>query len=144
MKNYCFGIVWDNYTPAVEGQIVRDIIALQQLPRCNLMVAVLNGAANRTLEALRVQPCPLQSLADLWIVYRTGPEHVEPPEHAVTVIERDLYQETTDRGGLSDADHGGYFLAPQGRPGRSSSLINRPPPNHSGMTDPIVLYLWGN
>lgn len=137
------GLLWDTFTPAVEGQITRDIIALQSMgPRLPQLMAICNDdSANRVLSALGVKRSNAQALATLWITYRTKEDLVEAPEHATTVIERDLYV-PKEAGNLDTNAHQGYYLKPQGRIKPESYNLNRPMPSHSGQTDPMIVLLW--
>ncbi len=137
------GLWWDDYTPAVEGQVVRDIIALQsQGPqKMQIMAICRDDSADRTLDALGVKRGVTHALASLWIAYKTGPEEVEVPEHAETVIVRDLFVDRKENL-LDPTPRPGYFMAPQGRVKGPSSIYTKPMPTHSGPTDPMVILLW--
>lgn len=136
------GLKWDKYTPAVEGQITRDLIALQAsgAKAHELLVVCPDDSANRLLAALGIKQGVAQALATLWITYRTEEEFVEAPEHATQVIERDLYVERVG-GKIDPREHPGYYMKPQGRV-IAPSLINRMMPTHNGATDPMVILLW--
>lgn len=144
MTQHAIGVVWDAYTPAVEGQLTRDLIAMQnQGPRVDLMVICPDNSADRLLKALGVTRGIAAAVAGLWITYQTGPEKVMPPEHADTVIERDLHMKVTDVQ-LDPDPHSGYYMKPQGRVVAPQLNLNKPPPSHNGVCDPMVIYLWGN
>lgn len=142
------GLVWDYYTPQVEAQITRDLIALKGLPSGrNLMVCyeTEEPAITKVLNSLQVLRSPALPLAKLWIVYQTGPDEVEAPEHAEDVIERDLQVHVADADVLDTGDHTGYYLKPQGRIVAPTISLNRPMPQHQpASTDPMVIYLWGS
>lgn len=135
------GLVWDAYTPAVEGQVTRDLIALQNVPGSEVIV-ICGDEADRVLKALRIKRGAAKALAGLWITYRTGQDQVFAPEHAETVIDRDLYVAVKETE-LDDSPHAGYYMKPQGRIVPPQLNLNRPPPSHTGPTDPIIQYLWG-
>ncbi len=139
------GLWWDVFTPAVEGQITRDVIALQAQGsvQADLMIVCRDNSADRLLDALGVKRGVTHALATLWITYRTGQEHVEAPEHAATVIERDLHVEDASTQ-LDPTPAPGYYLKPQGRIKGPSSILQRPMPIHNGQTDPMVVLLWSS
>lgn len=137
MKQITVGLLWDTYTPAVEGQLTRDIIALQQ--EGQIMVVCKNSNPGRVLQALNV--AIVDADTKFWIVYKTGEAHVEAPEGATTVIERDLYVGHT-KTQLDTREHAGYFMKPQGRIVPSPFTVERPMPVHNGQTDPMVVLLW--
>ena len=144
MGIYWLGLIWDTYTPAVEGQIIRDILALQaSSPKTEIAVVVPNGSANQLLNSMGIRHCLANSLATLWIVYKTKPDSdIEAPEHVDRTIERNLYVETKEC--LIDGDpHPGYYLKPQGRMAPPSMPLNRPPPTNSrGVINPTIIMLW--
>ncbi len=138
------GLKWDAYTPGVEGQITRDLIALQsQGPQgTDLSVACADDSASRLLNALGIQRGEAKE-ARLWITYRTEEPLVQAPEHASTVIERDLYVAVNNQTIDTEA-HPGYYMQPQGRVIPQNYMLNKPMPNPNGRCDPMVILLWGN
>lgn len=142
--SFAVGLVWDEYTPQVEGQITRDLIALQtQGPQgCDLLV-VCGPEANKVLSGLGLRNAAVAAIARLWITYQTKAEEVLAPEHAETVIKRDLFVlQSTIR--LDPNECPGYYMKPQGRIIPPSVNINKVMPNHVGTTDPMIVYLWGS
>lgn len=141
---HTIGLMWDQYTPAVEGQITRDIIAMQNMgPQVDLMVVCSDNSADRLLNTLGVKRSAAEALAGLWITYRTKAELLHAPEHATTVIERDLYVDSADTS-LDSQPHPGYYMKPQGRIIPPSLNRHKPPPSHYGVTDPMVILLWSS
>ncbi len=139
------GLWWDVFTPAVEGQITRDIIALQSqgAVQTQLMVVCRDNSADRLLDALGVKRSVAHALASLWITYRTGEKRVEAPEHAETVIERDLHVNDSSTQ-LDPTPKPGYYMRPQGRIKAPSNILQRPMPIHNGQTDPMIVLLWSS
>lgn len=135
------GLKWDVYTPSVEGQITRDLIALQS--SFGKITVVCDGdEPNGLLSALGVQHGIGNELAAIWVVYTTQEGHqVEAPEHAKEVIKRDMFVSKTDIE-LDGDPHPGYYMKPQGRIGKPR-LSQLPKPTHTGQTDPAVILLWG-
>lgn len=135
------GLRWDHYLPAVEGQITRDMIALQSA--FGKVTAVYKGSEPDSLmSALGIETGIGEALADLWIVYTTKEGHqVEAPETAKEVIERNMFNEKTDIE-LNDKPNEGYYLKPQGRIGKPR-LSQLPKPSHNGQTNPLIVLLWG-
>lgn len=135
------GLRWDYYLPSVEGQITRDMIALQSA--FGKVTAVYKGdEPDSLMSALGIDHGIGESLADTWIVYTTKEGHqVEAPEDAKEVIKRDMFNEKTDIE-LDDKPNSGYYLKPQGRIGKPR-LSQLPIPSHNGQTNPLVILLWG-
>lgn len=136
------GLIWDTYTPQVEAQIVRDVIAMQSSTGnrpAQLRIWCLPDAM-RAITALGVEAGTSEDVT-LWVTYKTGEEPVDAPEDALEIIERDLYvphKEST----LDDNPHSGYYLRPQGR--IVNNKIRQLMPKHSGPTNPILVMLWGS
>jgi hypothetical protein len=145
MDAQVIGLVWDKYTPQVEGQITRDFIAMQsEGPRVQLLVVTPDDSADRLFAMLGVEKSLAPEIAKLWITYQTGPEKVLAPEHAQTVIERDLFIPKA-RNNIDTGHHTGYYMKPQGRITSPSMNVHHPSPTHmGGQTDPIVIWLWSS
>ncbi len=141
MDTYHVGLKWDTYTPAVEAQIVRDMMALQG-QHANIAAVIDDPSPSKMLQALGVKPVlNIHALATLWVVYRTKDEPFEVPEHAEQVIERDLFS-PEPKGMLNEGPHFGYYLKEQGRQGNGQLPTNRSAPTSVGQTDPAIVYLW--
>lgn len=142
-NTHTLGMVWDKYTPAVEGQITRDVIALQsETPAGDTLSFVCpDGSADRLFNTLGVVRSMVPGLANVWITYRTQEDKVFAPEHATEVIERDLYQDAKDVE-LDPESHPGYYMKPQGRVVAPQMNRHKPAPSHYGPTDPMVVLLW--
>jgi hypothetical protein len=135
------GLRWDFYLPSVEGQITRDLIALQS--SFGSIIVIYNGdEPNGLVSALGLKSGIGDELADMWIVYTTQEGHqVDAPEHAKEVIKRDMFVAKTDIS-LDGDPHPGYYMKPQGRIGKPR-LSQLPKPTHTGQTDPAIIFLWG-
>lgn len=144
---YTIGLKWDVYSPAVEGQIVRDICALQASSGNQpLELHVVCGLeAYEVVKSLGALPNGVEQLATIWVIYKTtdadfklAPDDIDE----CNIIRRDLYVE---KGGFSLDPSGGrgYFLKPQGRI-ITNQMENLVAPNHSGPTNPMLILLWGS
>lgn len=138
---YKVGLAWDDYTPAVEAQVCRDVIALQNDSRVkDLVVISASDRADRVLTALGVRRLPMLSLARDWVAYRTKPEtqnYEIIPEHVDNdcIVDRNLF--TTNIGPNIDGEsRNGYALKPQGRPIPNQLNMHKPPPNAYPPMDP--------
>lgn len=143
---YVMGLMWDHYTTQVEGQIIRDLIAIQSQPNVSQLAVYYEGE-EPSLEALLgpmgVMRSPMKALAKLWVLYQVGNEPMEAPEHATEVVVRDL-QVRLKGPNLDTDEHSGFYLAPQGRNISPTLDLNRPMPGWypGGPTAPIV-WMWG-
>lgn len=141
------GLLWDVYNSAVEGQIVRDICALQSAAgNQSLELHVFSDeAAHSIVKSLGALPNGVEQLATIWIIYRTTDQDFKRAPDDIdqsNIIERDLYME---KGGFSLSSDGGrgYFLKPQGRI-ITNQMENLIAPNPSGQTNPMLILLWGS
>lgn len=144
---YTIGIVYDHWTPQVQTQVIKDLIAIMNQPNARdlrVYCESTDPALDMTIGSVGAQRAPLKALATLWIVYQTGNEVLEVPEHAEEIIERDLRIGVADPDILDTDEKSGFYLAPQGRNIAPTLDINRPMPAHQpGGTDPMVIWLWG-
>ena len=137
------GLVWDAYTPAVEGQITRDVIALlSEYSNAKLIFNCPDSSPRMLFMSLGVDLGENPDLCKLWITYQTEAEHVEAPEYAETVIERNLYIAPGEPN-LDPNEHPGYYMKPQGRIIAPQLNRQKPPPMHYGPPDPMIILLWG-
>lgn len=143
MKTYYFGINWDAYTPAVEGQIIRDVLALKSTCRDEMCAVVPQSEqVAKLMRTLQVKPILAPaSLAKLWILYQTTETQIDPPAHAVEIITRKLFQKLS-KGGLNTNVRVGYYLPRMDRAGPSSSILTKPAPTNVGFTDPYIIQRW--
>lgn len=142
------GIIYDEYTPAVEAQLTRDIIALQNAhPRDEFEVQCVGDepSMDRLLNAFNIVRVTGGKPA-LYVVYRTTewwPEY--PDERTATVICRDLYIEDAAPRMSGEPSVGYYVPTTQGRPIRPQNPLNRMghKGNGKGMVDPAIKLIWG-
>lgn len=149
LKPRYIGALWNKYTPQVESQLTRDVIALLDVAYNRrrdeeIIIVSEQPIADAVLSALGVRRVPLIHLARTWIVYRTDEEWPEEPNTARTVIPRDLYQRVKPGNLMAlDAEHSrGYYLPPQGRPNSNSLGLKRPAPNGYSPVNPLALLQW--
>lgn len=138
------GIVWDNYTSAVEAQICRDIIALINQPGQSadtIVVCSEFDRADRLLAALGVRRIPMESLASLWLVYKTMEYPVIAPEHATEVVVRDFWSPIVD-GNIDPEARNGYYLKRGDRPIPNQLNMRKPPPSAYIPIDPALVLLY--
>lgn len=112
-----FGVVFDAYTPQVESQMMRDVMALQRVAqnsRRELVLVCESDRPDRMLAAIGCRRVPTVELTRSWIMYKTKENWMEEPENSDVVVPRDLYQPVR-RGKLRvlDESHSnGYYLPP--------------------------------
>lgn len=149
MRPRYIGCIFDSYTPQVEGQLTRDIIALTGLAAKRhadeeIVIVCDSDKPDRLLDALNVRRVPTAQLARTWLVYRTNEDWPEVPEFARTVIQRDLFvkvrRNTMRINGPAQSE--GYYLPPQGRPRPDKIGMVRPAPNGYVPVDPALILLW--
>lgn len=140
-----WGIVYDRYTPAVEGQIVRDLILVINKARgeySDVIVVCESDEPRRAVEALGVDLDNTVELAKYWVQYKTGERWPTVPGNASAIVQRDLYQKPAKvRMDPSGRDKG-FFLPEQGKPNNNYLTLNRPAPNGYAPVDPILVSLW--
>jgi len=140
---------WTDYTPQVESQITRDVIALTSLAAKRnadeeIVIVSDSDKADKVIDALGVRRVPLLHLARIWLVYKTGEEWPEVPETARHIIQRDM-QVRVKRPNMRVNDNlqgDGYYLPPQGRPRPDKIQMIRPAPNGYSPVDPALIILW--
>lgn len=149
MKSRYIGVKFDEYTPQVEGQLTRELIALQGVAAKRhqdeeVVIVCDSDKVDSIISAFGIRRVPTEHLAKTWIIFRTGEEWPVEPEHAVTVIERDLFQAIKEPNLTQlDEDHtNGYYLPPQGRPAPDTIGVLRPAPNGYSPVDPALILLW--
>lgn len=142
------GLAFDEYTPAVEAQILRDCQAMLSIADANeeVVVACESDKPDRTIEALGMRRVPTIQMAKVWILYRTGENFPETPDWATTEIHRDLYVAKKNPNILREVDEEestGYYLPPQGRLSPDTLSLERPAPNGYVPTDTNLFFIWG-
>lgn len=138
------GVIFDEYSPSVESQLTRDIIALKSAyPRSEFEVRCDTDDPETLLRAFNVD---MNNKGDpsLFLVYRTTEQWPPyPDENTHTVILRDLYV-TEAYPTLSGEPSVGYYVPrEQGRPIRDQLPLSRMGPKGKGAVDPAILLLWG-
>ncbi len=145
---YALGLMWDHFTPQVKDKVLRDVMAIQAQPGGSDLAVYFkddNIEAQKMLQAAGVKRTPLSTLATLWIIYQTGRDQIEAPEHAEEVVYRDMQVHAKDPGILDPQGQDGFYLAPQGRNIAPTLDINRPMPGwYPGGPNPMIVYLWGS
>lgn len=138
---YPVGLVYDRMDSRVELQVLRDVITLSQ----KWNIAVNDAGGNVNLELLRLSGVELTDDEPvLYLVYKTGEEwpYSEP---GVQVVRRDLQIKKADTH-MNPNPEVGYFLRPQGRDGANLTelYLNRTAPRGNGLSNALVVLLWGN
>jgi hypothetical protein len=133
-KRFYVGLIFDDYTPQVESQIMRDCLQMQQVADRDEEVVVVcdSSKPDRLLESLGMRRVPTAKLAKLWILYKTGEWWPEAPNWTSTEVHRDLYVPKKDPKLLrqvDEAEANGYYLPPQGRLSPDTLSLERPAPN---------------
>jgi hypothetical protein len=142
------GLKWDHFTPQVKDKVMRDVMAIQAQPGGSDLIVYFepdNEECAALLRALGVKRTPMKTLANLWVIYQTGPDTVEEPEGVAEVVYRDMQIHAKDPNVLDPTGQNGFYLAPQGRNIAPTLDINRPMPGwYPGGPNPAVVYLWGS
>lgn len=147
MVPYVMGLMWDHFTPQVQAQIVKDLIAIKNQPNSrNLTVYYEKDAPElkSLLVSMGIHRTPAKVLAGLWVLYQTGPVALEAPESAKEVVVRDMQVHVKDPNVLDTAEQSGFYLAPQGRNISPTLDLNRPMPGwYPGGPTADIVWLWG-
>lgn len=147
VRRFYYGLKWDTYSPAVEGQILRDCMALQAVASHKydeLVIVCDSDKADPVLKSIGLRRTNLPQRAKSWILYKTGEEYPEEPEWCNTVTHRDLWQEpkASNLQVNDDDEANGYYLPPQGRLAPDTISLLRPAPNGYVPTDPALIMIW--
>lgn len=144
---YVMGLLWDHFTPQVQAQVVKDLIAIKDQPKSRNLMAYYKSddpAVETLIRSVGVERSQLAAPATLWVTYQTGSRDIEAPEHAKEVVHRDMRIKHANPDVLDTEEHSGFYLAPQGRNIAPTLDLNRPMPAHQPAgTDPAIIYLWG-
>jgi hypothetical protein len=145
-KRVYIGVIWDEYTPQIESQILRDCMAMQHITDRDeeLVLVTQSDRPDNVLSALGMRSVPTLKLATTWIVYKVGEQWPKTPEWAKTEIQRDLYQPKKDLKLLQvdEEEANGYYLPPQGRLSPDTLSLERPAPNGYIPVDPSLIAIW--
>jgi len=128
------GVQYSDYTPAVEGQMLRDCLTLMAHARnrySELVIVGFDSQPQRMLSGLGLTLLTKPELAKDWITYRTREDWPEEPENTRTLVQRDLFVPTADPKMMvmDDLKNKGYYLPPQGRLSPDTISLLRPAPN---------------
>lgn len=143
------GVLFDEYTPAVEAQILRDCLALLDVGRTKVNEVVIccnNDRIGAVLSGLGMRHIPTLELAKLWLVYKTGEYFPQAPDWSEETIERDLWIKPSKNKlqVLDDLHTNGFYLPPQGRLCPDSISLERPAPNGYVPVDNALFLIWGS
>lgn len=141
---YPVAVVYDKMTSQIELQILRDLMALSE----KWPVMLHDEKDQMSPEMLNLANIDVSSDPPmLVIVYKDGDEWPDIPEpYAVLpVIKRDLKPEEL-RTALDPNPKAGYYLREQGRDGANLTemYLNRQHPRGNGVSDALIVLLWGN
>lgn len=141
------GILFDAYTPAVEGQLLRDLMACcSTLSRGEELIVVSESQkADTLLKTLGIRRLPIPQKARVWLLYKVGDQFPLAPDWCSSEVQRDLQIREKDPNFLLqvDPDQGnGYYLPPQGRLSPDTLSLERPAPNGYIPTDPVAFQVW--
>lgn len=122
-----FGVLYDEYTPAVENQMLRDCLILINVARhkySNLMIVCPDSAPDRMLAALGLEREPDPTRTNDWISYRTREKWPQTPPGARNIVQRDLYM-PKPKGPIMEVveNDNGYYLPPKSL-GRASVMMH--------------------
>jgi hypothetical protein len=114
------GVQYTKYTPAVEGQMLRDCLTMMAHARhrySEVVIVGLDTQPERMLSGLGLTLLQKPELAKDWIAYRTEEDWPEEQPNTRTLIQRDLFVPTADPKMMvmDDLKNKGYYLPPQGR-----------------------------
>lgn len=148
LKKVYVGIIFDEYTPPVEAQILRDCMMLQHTASSSEEVVLVTDSnkVDRLLDSIGMRRVPTAKLAKLWILYKTQEYWPEAPEWATTEVQRDMWVAKKDPKILREVDEAesnGYYLPPQGRLSPDTLSLERPAPNGYVPTDPSIFMVYG-
>ena len=139
------GIAYDQMNESVYAQIVRDFLCLaSEFP--GLKYSDPAGQMNKSImEDLGIDNAGPNDVPTLNIVYKVGTEYPEYDER-IRTVRRDLCpHDTAPSLTQNDDNKVGYYLKPQGRAGANLTerYLNRSYPKGRGVTNPLVLMMWG-
>jgi hypothetical protein len=146
MNTYVIGFLWDDYTPQVESQLLKDLMGLQaaieKWPDCKMQVAA-GLEATRLLAVLGI-PTATDEQAFTWRTYHTEPHsQVYAPDWAKTVIACDLFVRNNPDNRIVRGPHFGHGLRKFGRSNGYDPFRRRPPQTKWATTDPMITLVWG-
>lgn len=147
-KRKYFGALFDEYTPQVEAQLLRDCIMLMDVARKErydeVVLVCQSDKPDQLLEAIGMRRVMIPTLTTEWLVYRTNADWPVAPEGTTLEVQRDLYVATKNVQMIApdEAHDNGYYLPEQGRPCPDTISLDRPAPNGYIPVDPALTLIW--
>ena len=142
-------ISYDNYTPEVEAQIVKDFLALQTFTNNTQFYCIAPDIRPQAaLSALDVRLADQGHASGTYIRYKVGKNYAEHPAYVkpkAEVIDRDLYKPKDNINLLTiKENHPGHYLPQLDRPNISTiDMIRMPSTNGTIPPNPALIFLWG-
>lgn len=139
--HYVVGVVYEEFDDRIQLQVLRDLWVLtRQWP-----IAINDYQGRISDELLRLSNVETtDEPASLNLVYKVGPEwpYADPD---VQQVRRDLELKVKETR-LNPNAEVGYYLREQGRDGANLTelYLNRTAPRGNGLSDAMVVLLWGN
>ena len=138
-------VIYDQMNENVRAQIVRDFLCLaSEFP--GLKYYDRAGQVNKSLmEELGIDNASKDDVPVLNIVYKAGTDYPDYDDE-INTVRRDLCpHDTAPSLTQNDDTKIGYYLRPQGRAGANLTerYLNRSYPKGKGVTNPLVLMMWG-
>ncbi len=146
MSTYVIGIAWDVYTPAVEAQMAKDILALKataETHKTTLIVATEHVDADHILKALGVERINSMTPASIVRTYKVYESPSLDVGHDVEIIECDLSVEKAlpnidaEEAPAYELRRGDFPIPPTVDPDRPAPVVRK------GQIDPAKLFIWG-
>lgn len=140
------GILFDQWTPQVEAQMLKDVQQCRTVADSGeeVVVCCTSDKPDPMLRQLDTRRVPTIQMATFWIVYRTKEDWPASPDWCTTEVHRDLYV-PLKRSPLMHPDENnsnGYYLPPQGRLSPDTLSLDRPAPNGYISVDPSLIMIW--
>lgn len=140
------GFLWDDYTPQVESQMARDLIALNRAVTRypgSVMRVCAGPEAHRLIASLNLSLADNDQQAKIWRTYSTMGRRLRAPDWATTVVSCDLTVRRSDSNKLERGPHSPYGLKEFGRMDGYDPFRRRPPQTKWATSDPLVTMIWG-
>jgi len=142
------GIVYDKMSSQVEIQILKDLMLLSR------QWDIKYVDEGQKLDPSLMAQAGLEASDDMptmWLVYKTGasyppvPVEFELGEAQTPVVYRDLEVKISEPR-IDGTPRSGHYLKEQGRDGADLTdlYLNRQYPRGKGLSDAMIVYLWGN
>lgn len=142
------GLLFDEYTPAVEGSILKDCLALLDFANTNkkeLVICCDSARCDILLDSLGIRRIPVLQLAKFWVLYKTVKHYKKAPSWAKEIVRRDLYVQPGRKNlYVNPPDTNGYYLPEQGRIALETIDLMRPVPNGYSPVPQEIALIWGS